>query len=348
MRWIVNEGYDVKKLLAILLALLSVLSLAACTSESLKNAENEEIYRENVVDFTLFVPEGWIVDTTTFVVSAHAGKDDDSTVTMTQAGLGGGYQEIPAIFENTKSELTKLYRFKTLKEAEKRKVAGVDAAVYHYSLTDKQSEVTLNYLQCLFIKDGTLYTFTYYAAPDRFDSHLDAVNQMLDAIAFGKKDAPKGMFTAVSAGVRDVDCSDFAISVPKDWMVDTSTGIFTAMGPSGDASCLSILRKTVEEGTTPAAYYDANKDALKDGLEKYELVNLKKDFIVKDTKGKSYNAVVIEYTATVSNQAYHFKQLFCRKDTTMFLVTFSAPEALYETHTEAIDNCLSSFTLNTK
>ena len=337
-----------KKILAILLAVLSALSLAACTSESLKKAENEELYRENVVDFTLFLPDGWIVDSTTFVVSAHAAKDDDSTVTMTQASLPGGYQEIPTIFENTKNVLTKLYRFKTLKEAEKRKVAGVDAAIYRYSLTDKQSAITLHYLQCLFIKDGTLYTFTYYATPERFEGHMDAVNKILSSIAFGKKDAPAGMFAAVSAGVRDVDCSDFAISVPEDWMVDTSTGIFTAMGPSGDASCLNILRKTVEEGTTPAAYYDANKDALKDGLEQYEQVSLKKDFIVKDSGGKSYNAVVIEYTATVSGQNYHFKQLFCAKDTTMYLVTFSAPEALYETHTEAIEKCLTSFTLNVK
>ncbi len=337
-----------KKILAIFLVTVSLLSLAACSSESLKKAENTEIYRENVVDFTLFLPDGWIVDNTTFVVSAHAAKEDDSTVTMTQASLPGGYQEIPTIFENTKNDLTKLYRFKTLKEAEKRKVAGVDAAIYRYSLTDKHSEITLNYLQCLFIKDGTLYTFTYYAAPERFETHMDAVNKMLDAIAFGKKDAPAGMFAAVSAGVRDVDCSDFAVSVPKDWMVDTSTGIFTAMGPSGDASCLNVLRKTVEKGTTPTAYYDANKDALKEGLEKYELVNLKKDFIVKDSSGKSYNAVVIEYTATVSGQNYHFKQLFCAKDTIMYLVTFSAPEALYETHTEAIDKCLGSFTLNVK
>ena len=120
------------------------------------------------------------------------------------------------------------------------------------------------------------------------------------------------------------------------------------MGPSGDASCMSVLRKAVEADTTPAAYYDENKDALKDGLEQYEMVSLKKDFIVKDQNGKSYNAVVLEYTATVSGQAYHFKQLFCAKDTTMYLVTFSAPEALYETHKDAIDSCLSSFTLNVK
>lgn len=337
-----------KKFLAVLLVAVSLISLVSCTSESLKKAEHDEIYRENVVDFTLFLPDGWIVDNTTFVVSAHAAKDDDSTITMTQASLPGGYQEIPTIFENTKNDLTQLYRFKTLKEAEKRKVAGVEAAIYRYSLTDKQSEITLHYLQCLFIKDGTLYTFTYYATPERFEGHLEAVDKILSSIAFGKKDAPSGMFAAVSAGARDVDCSDFAISVPKDWMVDTSTGIFTAMGPSGDASCLNVLRKTVEEGTTPAAYYDANKDALKNGLEDYELVTLKKDFIVKDSAGKSYNAVIIEYTAIVSGQNYHFKQLFCAKNTTMYLVTFSAPEALYETHTEAIDKCLGSFTLNVK
>ena len=336
-----------KKFLAALLAALTIFSFAACTSESLKNAENTEIYRENVVDFSLFVPKDWIVDTTTFVVSAHS-PNEEANVTMTEASLTGGLQEIPTIFENTKNDLTKLYTFKTLKEAYTRKMGGVDAAVYQFSLTDKQTGVSLSYLQCLCIKDGTLYTFTYYASPKNYPNYMTEVNKMLDAIAFGKANAPAGMIAAVSAGVREVDCSDFAIQVPKDWMIDTSTGIFTAMGPSGDASCMSVMRQTVEEGTTPSAYYDDNKEALKEGLADYTMVALKKDFIVKDQKGKSYTAVTLEYTATVSGQAYHFKQLFCSVGTTMYLVTFSAPQALYDTHTEAIDNCLTSFTLNVK
>ena len=337
-----------KKLLCLTLALLSVLCLVSCTSESLKKAENNEIYRENVVDFTLYVPESWVVDNTTFVISAHAAKDDDCRISMTQAALTSGLHEIPTIFENTKNELTALYRFKTLREATIRTVAKNEAAVYCYSLTDKQSEVTRNYLQCMFIKDGTLYTFTYCATANHFDTHMDDVNKMLDALTFSEGKAPAGMIAAVSAGVREVDCSDFAIRVPKDWMIDTSTGVFTAMGPSGDASCMSVMRADVEEGTFPSAYYDTHKDALKSNLADYTMVTLKKDFIVKDQNGKSYTAVTLEYTATVSGQAYHFKQLYCALGQTMYLVTFSAPEALYQTHAEAIDNGIASFTLNVK
>ncbi len=333
-----------KKLLALLLAALTVLTLAACTSESMKDAGAEEAYRENVVDFTLYIPETWILDTTSFVVSAHASKEDASTVTMTQADLSSGYQQIPAIFESTKDELAKLYTFKTLKEATQRKVADTDAAIYQYSLTDKQSEAVLHYLQCMFIKDGTLYTFTYYATPDLYETHMPEVNKMLDAITFGKGNAPAGMIAAVSAGTRDIDCSDFTIRIPEDWSVDTSTGVFTAMGPSGDASCLSIMRATVTDGTTATQYYDDNKDALKEGLSDFEVVELKKDHITKDASGKSHNAVTVEYTATVSSQAYHFKQLFFANGTTVYLVTFSAPQKLYDTHTEAIDNAIASFT----
>ena len=314
----------------------------------MKQADNSEVYRENVVDFTLFIPENWILDTTSFVVSAHVSDSDPSGITMTQAGLSGGLNEIPTIFENTKTELASLYTFRTLAEAYQRKVAELDAAVYQYSLTDKASGTTLHYLQCLFIQNATLYTFTYYASPELYECHMATVNEILDAICFGKSTAPKGMVAAVSAGSRDVDYSDFQIQIPEDWVVDTSTGIFTAMGPTGDASNLSVMRATVEAGSSSADYYEANKDSLKNTLSDYEMVSLKKDFITKNTAGKSFSAVTLEYTATMSGQAYHFKQLFCVVDTTVYLVTFSAPQALYETQTAAIDKAIESFTLVTK
>ena len=78
------------------------------------------------------------------------------------------------------------------------------------------------------------------------------------------------------------------------------------------------------------------------------MLTLKKDFITKDDAGKSYNAVTLEYTATMSGQDYHFKQLFCVVDTTVYLVTFSGPEALYQTHTDAINKAIESFTLVNK
>ena len=342
MRWI-RKRESMKKFLALLLTALTLLSLVACTSEPLKDAKGNTIYRENVVDFTLYIPETWILDTTSFVVSAHASKDDASTVTMTQADLSG-YHEIPAIFASTKDELAKLYTFKTLEEATQRKIADTDAAVYHYSLTDKQTDVVMHYLQYMFIKNGVLYTFTYYATPELFESHLEEVDKMLDAITFGKGTAPKGMIEAVSAGSRDVDCSDFTIQIPEDWSVDTSTGVFTAMGPAGDATCLNIMRTTVSKDTSPVQYYEDNKDSLKEGLSDFAVVELKKDFITKDASGKSHNAVTVEYTATVSGQAYHFKQLFFVNDTTVYLVTFSAPEGLYDTHIDAINKCIASFT----
>lgn len=332
-----------KKILALTLVLVTLLSLSACTSEPLKDAEGNVIYRENVVDFTLYIPETWVLDTTSFVVSAHASKDDPSAISMTQADLSG-YSDVPSIFASTKDELAKLYTFKTLKEATVRKIADTDAAIYQYSLTDKQSEATIYYLQCLFIRNGVLYTFTYNAAPELFDSHLDEVNKMLDAITFEKATAPAGMVAAVSAGNRDVDCSDFTIQIPKDWSVDTSTGIFTAMGPAGDATNLNVMKAEVAKDTTAYQYYEANKDSLKSGLPEFTVVELKKDFITKDANGKSHNSVTVEYTATVSGQAYRFKQLFFVNDTTVYLVTFSAPEGLYDTHVDAINKCIASFT----
>ena len=138
-----------KKTIALLLALLSLLTLCACTSESMKDAKDNAVYRENVVDFNLYVPEGWILDSTSFVVSAHAGKDDPSTVMMTQTDLPGGVQTVSSIFEQTRKNTANIYKLTDTAPKKETKVAGQDAEIYYYKLTDKVSGSSLQYMQCL-------------------------------------------------------------------------------------------------------------------------------------------------------------------------------------------------------
>ena len=338
-----------KKIISILLVALTLLSLVACTSTSLKDAENNTLYRDDVVDFNLYVPESWIVDSTSFVVSAHAGKDDPSTVIMTQTDLPGGEQIISEIFDNTLKNISAIYdRPDTGYTVEDTKVAGEDAEIRTYTVIDRVTGTTLKYMQCLFIKDFVLYTFTYYAPADTlYDKHLETAKKMLYAVSFGKSNPPEGMKAAVSAGTRYVDSSDFTIQIPDDWTVDTSTGFFTAMAASGDQSNLSVMRATVDKDGNAVSYYEQNEASLKN-LEKFKLEERKDDIIVKDNKGNSYNAVSVTYTATVSGMNYYFKQLFCQKDTTMYIVTFSSPDAFYETHKESFEKAFTSFALNVK
>lgn len=337
-----------KKTVALLLVALTLFSLSACTSESLKDAQDNAVYREDVVDFNLYVPDSWIVDSTSFVVSAHAGKDDNSTVMMTQTDLPGGVQTITDIFDETMKNISSIYeRPDSDYKIEEAKVAGEDAEIRTYTIIDRASKTTLKYMQCLFIKDFVLYTFTYYSTADLFDTHLEEAKKILDSVSFGKSTPPAGMKAAVSAGTRFVDSSDFSIQIPQDWLVDTSTGFFTAMAPGGDHSNLSVMRSTVTE-TSASAYYKANEASLKQMSEDFTVVAHDEDIIIKDTENNSYSAVCVEYTATISKQAYHFKQLFCLKGTTMYIVTFSSPKALYQTHKDAFNKSILSFTLVTK
>ena len=337
-----------KKITALLLVIITVFGLCACTSESMKDAEDNTLYRENVVDFNLYIPESWILDSTSFVVSAHAGKDDNSTVMMTQTDLPGGTYTIASIFEDTRENMAQLYTLKDESPKSESKVAGEDAETYYYTLTDKVTGKTLRYMQCLFIRDFVLYTFTYYATPEKYESHLSDVNLMLENISFGKSNPPKGMKIAMSAGTRFADSSDFSIRIPEDWIVDTSTGVFTAIAASGDQSNLSVMRAEVAEDLSAISYYKQNETYLKSELQNFVCEALDEDIILKDSNGKSYNAVCATYSATVSDMDYRFKQLYCRLGTTMYIVTFSAPDALYETHKDAFEKSMLSFTLVVK
>ena len=136
-----------KKITALLLVVITVFGLCACTSESMKDAKDNTVYREDVVDFNLYIPESWILDCTSFVVCAHAGEQDNSTVMMTQTDLPGGTYTVSSIFESTRENMAQLYTLKDDSPKTETKVAGEDAEIYYYTLTDKVTGKALRYLQ---------------------------------------------------------------------------------------------------------------------------------------------------------------------------------------------------------
>ena len=60
-----------KKITALLLVIITVFGLCACSSQSMKDAKDSESYRENVVDFNLYVPESWIINEKTASAAAY-------------------------------------------------------------------------------------------------------------------------------------------------------------------------------------------------------------------------------------------------------------------------------------
>ncbi len=211
-----------KRVIAFLLVFVCCFGLlAACGGkEDYVPAGHKRISHDNA-DYYLYVPTSWIADLSTGVTAAYVSEKDRSSIsfmvfevedTLIQAVPNAltedsessdttlsdeatdstadttGTDGLPAIttveeywayyqeqFAATFSDMT--YSV----EGENRMLAGMKAKQYVYTAT-VTGEV-YEFMQVVALHAGTVYIFTYTSTEANFDTHLEAVNQIIEYIS---------------------------------------------------------------------------------------------------------------------------------------------------------------------
>ena len=172
------------------LALVFVLALTllcSCTSSGYAPDGMKVLESNDKLDYNIYIPAGWVQDLSTGAVSAYVSSSDLSNISMTQFNL----EELKKLNEYVSGYVTELeenlQEFKLEEgypEKGKTLLDGVEAAKIEY--TAKLVGNEYKYMQIICIKGGTIYFFTYTALAEAYDSHLEAVQQILDNFTFKK------------------------------------------------------------------------------------------------------------------------------------------------------------------
>ena len=188
-----------KIIYAVFAFILCISMLASCSKADQFVPAGFKLASDKKADYSLYVPEGWIVDMSTGVTTAYVSKEDRSNISFMGFELsdaiinigtpngGNGEAEgsdtennVPNIstvdeywayysseFEKTFSDMT--YEV----EGENMLVSKNAAKKYVYTATVTGSEY--KFMQIVTIKDGTVYILTYTARANVFDKHLEDV-----------------------------------------------------------------------------------------------------------------------------------------------------------------------------
>ena len=140
-----------------------------------------EIASGKNTEYRLYVPKAWICDAESGVSEAYFSESDRSNVLVTSyvpdeaLTIADYFASCEADYKKTLPEYTRVGESKTT-------VAGKDALSYTY--TTVVDGVAFKIQQTLFYHSETIYSFTYTARADLFDSHLTDVQRMLDVFCF--------------------------------------------------------------------------------------------------------------------------------------------------------------------
>lgn len=194
-------------IISVIALALSVLMLASCSKQDPNAPEGYKTASNEHVDYALFVPQDWVIDTEekSLVVAAHVSEMEGTNISMIEfendkysaetTEEGEEISPVSLYWKDNLDSLTKLFdieedqtTFELVTDGEQSTMGktadGKTVPAFTYLYTGKVSGVELKYKQVIAHYKGSFYFFTYTAAVDRYDEFIDEVDLILDYIVF--------------------------------------------------------------------------------------------------------------------------------------------------------------------
>ena len=181
----------IRRILSVLLTVLALFALSSCSGKTDVPKGMKLASDTSIVDYSLFVPEKWIIDISNGATMAHVSDADRSSVSVAQWNLEKELSSIESWWELYKEQVNDEPLSGTMTvvtEGEKTVVDGKAASKYIYYGT--VSGVKYTYMVVATIRNGSMYVITYTSIGEvddeknLFAKNLGTVNSIIENMKF--------------------------------------------------------------------------------------------------------------------------------------------------------------------
>jgi len=156
--------------------------LALCSCSVLPKAKNGmKSVTNNAVDFRFECPADWETTRNDAMITVKAPKDN-SNISITSFDLGKSNQAVNEYFDSYKKAFTSAFGKMNVLSDEETKLDSVPARKITYTNTLVDDKYKSDMLVC--IRNGVVYTITYTATPDTYDTNHKAFNHVKNTFIF--------------------------------------------------------------------------------------------------------------------------------------------------------------------
>ena len=131
-------------------------------------------------DFYFYVPDNWTVDFSTAAAGAYYSASDPSSVSVMAWELPNADTTLDEWWELNREEIEKVFANFTLESEENMTLTRDNLYAKRYVYTAELGGYGYRYMQVAALKGTSVYLFTYASVEENYESHLEAVNEMLD------------------------------------------------------------------------------------------------------------------------------------------------------------------------
>ncbi len=169
------------RLFALALALCLALSIFASCS---KKGEFDpptgwQAASDEQADFYFYVPDSWTVDFSTAAAGAYYSAQDPSSVSLMAWELPNADTTLDDWWALNREELEKVFDNFNLESEENMTLTADNLYAKRYVYTAELGGYAYRYMQVAALKGTAVYLFTYCSVEENYESHLEAVEDML-------------------------------------------------------------------------------------------------------------------------------------------------------------------------
>ena len=171
------------KIAAVMLAVTAALTMVSCSARLDGAPDGMKLISTEDVDYYLYVPQDWVEDISTGVVSAYVSESDRSNINLAAFDLEDPNMTPAQFWEMYESDITSTFPDAVFSESTNTVIDGIYAAVQH-TYTASVTGADYEFMQTVFVHGGAAYILTYTAQADKFDSHIGDVQNIITNIKF--------------------------------------------------------------------------------------------------------------------------------------------------------------------
>ena len=171
------------KAAAAVLAAAAAISLISCSARLDGAPDGMKLISTEDVDYYLYVPAGWVEDISTGVVSAYVSESDRSNINLAAFDLEDPNMTPAQFWEKYEADIVSTFPDAAFTDSSNTVIDKVYAAEQH-TWTASVTGAEYEFMQTVFVHGGAAYILTYTAQADRFDSHIEDVQNVIANIKF--------------------------------------------------------------------------------------------------------------------------------------------------------------------
>ncbi len=327
----------IKKISALLLALVLCVAMVACSKDGAPDGmKNVTIEGE---PFVLYVPEAWIDNRSSGISSAYYSSLDNVLVTARYytPSQERTLDEHAAALSDSYAATLSLF---ALVSREAAMLGGENAVQLVYTADVGGRSYT--YRQMVTLYGGDVVLLTFYCPTDLYEIHNEEFSAIVEVFALRdkgevKNDCVTDKKTPEGMKIASSDNMQYRLYVPTSWICNSESGMSEAYYPTSGKPNVTVTAYSPDTEMTAEQYFAACETEYKQKIGGYELLSTA-DRTVAERAAKCYT-----YKAKYGETEFTVMQTVLEYNDMMYSITYTALTDSFETYLGDVNTMLDSF-----